>query len=226
MSENYFDSWSSSPVRHYSQGPSNQFSLQTGLVQSHPGPQLSPNSPNHYSSMYGSSSPANISTMPNENFRQTHSSQMHLSQGGSSAPLRRVVNIGIPASVVGYTTHQYHPIESQMHSCVSNLNQEFFQNGTNDQPNRQFLEATQKSQAQEMQQRADSEPQELSFRSLLSQQITQQGFSIRSFLDERNSAELRRSHITQGANSSVPHINSQICADETEEALFAVTKVL
>jgi hypothetical protein len=224
MSEHYFDSWSSSSAaRNYSPGTANQLHLQAGMVQPHLGPQLNPNCPNHYSSMYGMNSSTHISAMSNENVGITHAgqSQMHSSQAGTSVPQRRVVNIGVPTSVAGYPAQHYHSIEHQIHSGALNSNQEYFPNGTNDQPNRLYPVATPRSQAQEMLERPGPGNQEPSFQSLLSRQISEQGFSIRSFLDERNSTELGRA-FTQGSNPSVHHMNSQLCAEETEEALFAV----
>ena len=68
----------------------------------------------------------------------------------------------------------------------------------------------------------ENDIQELNFQMLLSQQISKQGFSIRTFLEQRNSS-VDLQNVSMAKKQIIPTVNFALYADESEEALFAVS---
>ena len=222
MSDNYFNSWSSSHFgSHYAPEVINRNSQLGRFAQSQITSNFGSNDSSPHSSLFG---------MPQQsplfNSNETHR-QLHFSETTSPMPVRRVVNLGACPGT-GHSSANFLPLEQQINQNVPNMNHQFIQNSYC-QPNMQgFSDMNEfgdvpRPRLQTFTERGDSQSQEPTFQMMLSQQILREGFSIRNFLEHKTGAtETADNAKLQSTTPGVFTIDSRLYADETEESLFAV----
>jgi hypothetical protein len=214
MSDNYFDSRSYPPFDcQYVPGYMNQVPSQASFAQLQNRPQIYSNDSCLDSSFFGSPSPS--VAIPFGDLQR----QMHFVE--PSNLVRRVINMGPSLGVVS-SANDFHPSDRSSPPDLSAIHHRYtpcdsklsilHQQSMSEGPATRFSEGL----------AVESEFQELNFRTLLSQQISKQGFSIRAFLEQKHSSTEMPNVPMAKKSVSIPPLNPSAYADESEEALFAV----